>query len=91
MHDSTMPRRYRIVVRGRLGEHLATAFGPPLELASTAGESVLTGTVADQAQLHGLLDRLRDLGIQLVSVNPAESSAGESPREETKRCSSSTA
>jgi hypothetical protein len=34
------------------------------------GESSLTGTFADQAQLHGLLDRLRDLGIQLISVNP---------------------
>ena len=69
-----MPCRYRIVVRGRLGEHLATAFGPPLELESMAGESVLTGTVADQAQLHGLLDRLRDLGIQLVSVNRVDTS-----------------
>ena len=74
MHDSTMPRRYRIVVRGRLGEHLATSFGQ-LELESKAGESVLTGTVADHAQLHGLLDRLRDLGIQLVSVNPVDTSA----------------
>jgi hypothetical protein len=35
-----------------------------------AGESSLTGTFADQAALHGLLDRRRDLGIQLVSVNP---------------------
>lgn len=73
MHDSTKPCRYRIVVRGRVGTHLATAFGLPLELESKAGESVLTGTLADQAQLHGLLDRLRDLGIQLVSVNPTDS------------------
>ena len=79
MNDSTMPRRYRIVVRGRLGDHLATTLGPPLELESGPGESVLTGTVVDCAQLHGLLDRLRDLGIQLVSVNPVETSTSGRP------------
>jgi hypothetical protein len=68
---STQPRRYRIVVRGRLGERLAAAF-EHLELESRAGHSSLTGTFADQAQLHGLLDRIRDLGIQLVSVNPVD-------------------
>jgi hypothetical protein len=67
----TQPSRYRIVVRGRLGEYLASAFDG-LELESHAGESSLTGTFADQAQLHGLLDRLRDLGIQLISVNPVD-------------------
>jgi hypothetical protein len=71
MHEQTGPRRYRIVVRGRLGEHLAAGFGE-FELAFEAGESSLTGSVQDQAQLHGLLDRLRDLGIPLVSVNPVE-------------------
>ena len=69
--QSTQPGRYRVVVRGRLGEYLATAF-EQLELESRAGETWLTGTFADQAQLHGLLDRLRDLGIQLVSVNPVD-------------------
>jgi hypothetical protein len=71
MHNSIQPNRYRVVVRGRLGEHLASCF-EQLELESHSGESSLTGTFADQAQLHGLLDRLRDLGIQLVSVNPVE-------------------
>jgi len=69
--QSTQPRRYRVVVRGRLGEYLATAF-EQLELESRAGETSLTGTFADQALLHGLLDRLRDLGIQLVSVNAVD-------------------
>ena len=63
--------RYRVVVRGRLGEHLADAFGQ-LELDSRPGQTTLTGTFADQAQLHGLLDRLRDLGIHLISVNPID-------------------
>ncbi len=69
--NSTQPSRYRVVVRGRLGEHLADSLGQ-LQLDAQAGESSLTGTFADQAQLHGLLDRLRDLGIQLISVNPVD-------------------
>jgi hypothetical protein len=67
----TQPSRYRIVIRGRLGEHLANAFDG-LELESHPGQSSLSGPFADQAQLHGLLDRLRDLGIQLISVNPID-------------------
>lgn len=71
MQKSTEPSRYRVVVVGNLGEHLASCF-EHLELDSQAGETSLTGTFADQAQLHGLLDRVRDLGIQLVSVNPVD-------------------
>lgn len=63
--------RYRVVIRGRLSEHLASAFGP-LDVDSQPGQTALTGTFVDQAQLHGLLDRLRDLGIHLISVNPAD-------------------
>jgi hypothetical protein len=71
MTDITQPSRYRVVVRGRLGQSLASAFDQ-LELASQAGETSLTGTFADQAQLHGLLDRLRELAIHIVSVNPVD-------------------
>ena len=39
---------------------------------SEEGETVLTGSVADQAALHGLLAKLRDLGLSLLSVNSAE-------------------
>jgi hypothetical protein len=69
MHsDTVVPTRYRVVVRGRLGEHLVAQFDG-LECEPGARECALVGTF-DQAALHGLLDRLRDLGIQLVSVNP---------------------
>jgi hypothetical protein len=71
MHEQTGPRRYRIVVRGRVGEHLAASFGG-FELAFEAGETTLTGSLRDQAQLHGMLERLGDLGIQLVSINGVE-------------------
>ena len=72
MEDQTSDHmRYRVVVRGRLGEHLTGVFDE-LELDPRPGQTSLTGNFADQAQLHGLLDRLRDLGIHLISVNPVE-------------------
>ena len=72
MHDgSILPTRYRVVVRGGVGSGLAETF-EHLELDSNAGESSLTGTFADSAQLYGLLDRLQDLGIPIVSVNPVD-------------------
>ena len=37
------------------------------------GETIITGQVADQAALHGLLSKVRDLGLTLVSVNRVES------------------
>jgi hypothetical protein len=40
-------------------------------------ETILAGRVADQTALYGLLARLRDLGLELVSVNPSEIEAGE--------------
>jgi hypothetical protein len=70
-NHTTEPSRYRVVIRGRLGVSLACAFDS-LEIESRAGESSLTGTFRDPAALHGLLDRLRDLGIPIVSVNPVD-------------------
>ena len=63
--------RYQVVVRGRLREHLAGVFDQ-LEVDPRPGQTFLTGNFADQAQLHGLLDQLRDLGIHLISVNPVD-------------------
>jgi hypothetical protein len=59
---------YEIVVTGRLSDRLASAF-PGLVLEPRPGQTVMRGVVADQAQLHGVFDRLSDLGIELVSVN----------------------
>ena len=72
MEDQTSDHvRYRVVVRGRLGDYLADVFDQ-LEVDPQPGQTSLTGTFADQAQLHGLLDQLRDLGIHLISVNPVD-------------------
>ena len=63
------PSRYRIVLRGRLSESFETAF-EGMALEPGPNQTVLVGEVRDQAQLYGLLDRLRDFGIELVAVEP---------------------
>lgn len=59
---------YEIVVRGRLSPRYERAF-EGVTLAPGEGTTVLRCEVRDQSQLYGLLDQLRDLGIELVSVN----------------------
>jgi hypothetical protein len=63
-------QRYDIVVRGRLSSRYEQAFDGA-SLVPRHGLTTLRADLVDQAQLYGLLNRLRDLGIELVSVNPA--------------------
>ena len=65
---------YQIVVRGELSQRYVLAF-EGMTLATGAGQTAITGPVVDQAHLHGLLDRVCDLGLELVSVNPTPDSA----------------
>lgn len=72
-------RTYRITVRGRLTERFASAF-EGMALEPGRGESTLVGEIADQAQLFGLLDRVRNFGLELVRVEPvASASTGSAP------------
>jgi hypothetical protein len=67
----------RIKVRGRLSNRLAAAFDG-MTAVPYVGATELVGEVADQAQLHGLLSRIRDLGLDLESVTvTGPSAAGE--------------
>ena len=61
------PARYEIRVEGALGEEWSAWFDG-LRIASEGGETVISGVIADQPALHGLLNRVRDLGICLISV-----------------------
>jgi hypothetical protein len=63
------PTVYRIRVRGRVTERLGSAL-EGMRLESGPAESAFTGEIHDQSQLYGLLDRVRDLGLELVSVEP---------------------
>jgi hypothetical protein len=66
---------YQICVQGRLTERLAAAL-EGMTLHGGAVNAVFTGEVKDQSQLYGLLDRLRDLGLELISVQPETASGG---------------
>jgi len=62
------PIVYRIRVRGLLGPQ-GSAWFDGLDVAETAGgDTTLTARLADQSALHGVLARVRDLGLELVSV-----------------------
>lgn len=58
---------YRIVVRSELSERYAAAF-EEMEMETKGGLTVLTGEVVDQIQLHGIIDRIGGMGLELVSV-----------------------
>ena len=58
---------YEIRLDGRLEQHWSSWFGG-LALVHDDGTTTLTGLVPDQAALHGLLGRVRDLGVPLLSV-----------------------
>jgi hypothetical protein len=63
------PAVYQICVQGRLTARLAAAL-EGMTLHAGAVNTVFIGEVKDQSQLYGLLDRLRDLGLELISVQP---------------------
>ncbi len=63
------PRSYRLVLRGELGDSFGVLFDG-MQLERLAGTTVLTGDVTDQAHLVGLIERVQELGVELVSVNP---------------------
>jgi len=67
----TSGRRYRIVLRGELGDQFQERFGG-MALERQNGLTVLTGTVIDQAQLIGFVGRAQELGVELVSVEPLD-------------------
>ena len=72
--DLGPPMVYQIRVKSHLGSDWTDWFeGLTITLEDT-GDTLLTGPVVDQAALHGLLKKVRDLGMPLVSVNPVESS-----------------
>ena len=73
--DANQPMVYQIRLKGHLGREWANWFGGMTIALEANGDTLLTGPVADQAALHGLLKRVRDLGLPLVSVNPVEPGA----------------
>ena len=66
------PTRYRITVAGRLTERLGSAF-EGMDLEPGTEQTALVGEIRDQSHLYGVLDLVRRLGLELVSVETSNS------------------
>ena len=66
--DHDEPRLYEICIEGHLNDRWADWFEGLTLIREDSGATLLTGPVVDQAALHGLLRKVRDLGMPLISV-----------------------
>jgi hypothetical protein len=69
-------RLYEFVLRGEIGDRFSVVL-EGMRVERIRGSTMLIGPVVDQAHLHGVIERIQDLGLELVSVNPVDE-----PREE---------
>lgn len=76
---SNQPTVYQIRLEGHLGQQWTDWFEGLNVTLEEGGDTVLTGPVVDQAALHGLLKRVRDLGVTLLSVNRVEPGQSAAP------------
>ncbi len=67
-----MVQHYEIRLKGHLDLSWSEWLDDMTIIHQDNGETLLTGPVADQAALHGVLNRMRDIGIPLISVNPVD-------------------
>lgn len=75
------PVNYQIRVKSHLNSDWTDWFEGLTITLEENGDMLLTGPVVDQAALHGLLRKVRDLGMPLISVNPVPLRAAESYKE----------
>ena len=66
------PISYQIRIKEQLGEQWAEWFSPLVIQHEANGNTTLSGPLRDQGELHGMLSKVRDLNLTLVSVNPIE-------------------
>ena len=77
--DPDQPTIYQIRIKGHLGQQWTDWFEGLTITPEEEGETLLTGPVIDQAALHGLLKKVRDLGLPLLSVNRVEPGQEDAP------------
>lgn len=73
--DPSQPMFYQIRIKGHLGSQWTDWFECLTITLEEDGDTLITGPVVDQAALHGLLKKVRDLGLPLVSVSPVKPAA----------------
>ena len=78
-HDADQPMVYQIKVKGHLVPQWTDWFEGLTITMEENGDTLLTGTVVDQAALHGLLKKVRDLGTPLLSINYVEPNKRDTP------------
>ena len=74
------PGRYEIRVKGHLDARWAAWFDGLTLTNGSDGTTIIRGPVADQTALHGLLQKVRDLGLPLISVNHVAPGQPPAPR-----------
>jgi hypothetical protein len=67
------PEHFKIKVKGHLGSSWSECFSDLKVTHTQSGETILAGPITDQAELHGILARIRDLNLALISVTQIES------------------
>jgi hypothetical protein len=77
--ETGAPVVYQIRLKGHLGRQWTAWFEGLTITLEEDGNTLLTGPVIDQAALHGLLKKVRDLGMPLVSVSPVEPRQPDAP------------
>jgi hypothetical protein len=77
--DPEQPTAYRIEITGHLDHQWTDWFEGLVITLEDNGNTLLTGPVVDQAALHGLLKKVRDLGMPLISVNRAKLDQADAP------------
>jgi hypothetical protein len=76
-YEGNQPMVYQIRIKGHLGQQWTDWFDGLTITLEYNGDTLLTGVLVDQAALHGILKKVRDLGMPLLSVN----SVGPGPRD----------
>ena len=82
---------YRIRLKEELDQRWSAWLGGLMVIHEANGETVLTGEVVDQAALHGLLSKVRDLQLTLISVSPLDGGIHHPKRKQRRRARDATA
>ena len=78
------PGRYEIRLKGHLDARWSAWFDGLTVTRNSDGTTLIHGLVADQSALHGLLQKTRDLGLPLISVNYVEPGDSPAPTTQTR-------